>query len=285
MPELQKPASELPDLHPEPDGAPKVKIPLFLYICIKAIKMPGRTSKGKLVDIRDYPAIGRVEYHASLRTSSVRISVAPFRPVKVTIPLGFSLEKAESILRQRLDWIQKHQEKHSHTEARRTLFLPGNEFKTRFHSLVFQQTDRPGLRAELRTGIIRILASPDIALEAEGPQAFIRKVIGRALCREGMVYLPQRTIELAGQHGLKVKEIKVKDMKSRWGSCAPDHRITLNAHLMRLPDTLIDLIILHELAHTVHANHGPHFHALLGRICPRNRELDRQLKGYSPTIF
>lgn len=247
--------------------------------------MPSRSSQRKLLDVRYYESIGNVEYHVSRASGSVRISVAPFKPVKVTIPLGFPLDKAEGIVRERMDWILKHQEKQGKVEDRRTLFVPGIQYNTREHQLMFYTTNQPGLRGDIRQGLIRIYFHPDFPLKEEGPQAFIRKMIGKALCFEALLYLPHRAAELADRHGLKLREIKVRDLKSRWGSCSRDARITLNCHLMRLPQNLSDLIILHELAHTVYHNHGPSFHALLQKLCPNYRELDKELKAFSPTIF
>ena len=52
--------------------------------------------------------------------------------------------------------------------------------------------------------------------------------------------------------------------------------------LMKLPDELIDYVIIHELCHTIHKNHGPKFHKLLDRLTGGHHlELRRRLKTYS----
>ncbi len=49
---------------------------------------------------------------------------------------------------------------------------------------------------------------------------------------------------------------------------------------MKLPDELIDYIILHELCHTLEKNHSEKFWALLGSVCPHYTTLRRALKSY-----
>ncbi|NMB36996.1 MAG: M48 family metallopeptidase, partial [Bacteroidales bacterium] len=62
--------------------------------------------------------------------------------------------------------------------------------------------------------------------------------------------------------------------------------ISLNIHLMRLSPELADFVIIHELCHLVHRNHGPQFHSLLNSICKgREREFTRMLKKESPQVL
>lgn len=67
----------------------------------------------------------------------------------------------------------------------------------------------------------------------------------------------------------------------RWGSCTPaDRAIRLSAHLRDMPEYVIDAVLVHELAHLVHAGHGPEFQQLLGRY-PHLDRASAFLAGYS----
>jgi predicted metal-dependent hydrolase len=57
-------------------------------------------------------------------------------------------------------------------------------------------------------------------------------------------------------------------MRTRWGSMSPAGTLSLSPDLVRTPRECIDYVILHELCHLAHNNHGPAFRALLERVLP-----------------
>lgn len=79
--------------------------------------------------------------------------------------------------------------------------------------------------------------------------------------------------------------IGFRRMKSKWGSCSFQGKITLNTWLQVLPDELVAFVVFHELAHLRFHNHGPEFKALIRLEFPHHRDLDRQLKLYSLKIL
>jgi predicted metal-dependent hydrolase len=71
--------------------------------------------------------------------------------------------------------------------------------------------------------------------------------------------------------------LRVRKMKSRWGSCSQQGEICLNTILVQKPLDAVDFVITHELCHLVHFNHNKHFYSLLDRALPRWREHERLL--------
>lgn len=92
--------------------------------------------------------------------------------------------------------------------------------------------------------------------------------------------LPKRLQELAAKYSFEYNSVRIKHNSSNWGSCSRKGNINLNLNLVRLPDELRDYVILHELCHLRHPNHGPQFHALLESLCPDHLAKQRALRGY-----
>ena len=85
--------------------------------------------------------------------------------------------------------------------------------------------------------------------------------------------------EAAARHGFGFKgRVAIKNNVTNWGSCSSKGNINLNMRLILLPEHLQDYVILHELCHLRHQNHGPQFHALLDSLLGgREKELQREL--------
>ena len=103
--------------------------------------------------------------------------------------------------------------------------------------------------------------------------------IERELRARAVRDLPARLRGLAAEHGFAVKAVSVRAQRTRWGSCSPTGRISLNWRLVQLPPDISDYILLHELAHLKHLNHSARFWKEVERICPWHREARAWLRG------
>ena len=118
-------------------------------------------------------------------------------------------------------------------------------------------------------------AGLDAAAAGENPDLDLEEMREKARAE-----LPPRLMELACLHGFQVNGVRLKHNRSNWGSCSVRGNINLNINLVRLPAELRDYVLLHELCHLRHMNHGREFHALLESVCPGHLELRRKLKNW-----
>ena len=224
--------------------------------------------------------IGDITFVKNNRAKSLRITVKPNDIIKVTIPRYVSFTNALRFVEEKSDWIRKSLEKVKPFEQQNQVFKPGVEFYTRDHKLEFVfQTEGP-LKARIGKGLIQICYTAENDVVGVPGQQFIRKAIEYAIRKEAKKYLPGRIAFLAEKHGFQYTGLRLKNLKSRWGSCSSVNNINLNIHLIRLPDHLVDYVILHELVHTIHKNHGVHFWKSLDQITGNARLLANEMKKY-----
>jgi predicted metal-dependent hydrolase len=92
--------------------------------------------------------------------------------------------------------------------------------------------------------------------------------------------------DLSEQYNLPFERVMIRNQKTRWGSCSDRNTISLNIKLARLPEELMDYVIMHELVHTKVKGHGKKFWNLLNELT-ENAALDlrKELRRYSPVVL
>ena len=90
------------------------------------------------------------------------------------------------------------------------------------------------------------------------------------LRRKAKAELPPRLFELAVRYDFLYNKVSIKHNASNWGSCSTMGNINLNLNIVRLPKVLQDYVLLHELCHLRHHDHGHAFHLLLEHVLTDN---------------
>lgn len=221
----------------------------------------------------------------STKSRRVNITVKPIKGVRISVPSLVSFSRAERVAQDRIDWIRNAVQKMQKYEESITVFNEETNFSTKFHELVILRLSIDAVKTSVKSGKLIICFPIQAEIESEDNQAFIKTSIIKILRKEAKSFLPQRLSELAAIHNLKHEKISIRNAKTRWGSCSYHNNISLNIHLMRLPQHLIDYVILHELAHTVHKNHSQAFWTFLDQICPGAKKLDKSLKEFAIEFY
>ena len=221
----------------------------------------------------------------SNRAKNVNITIKPFSGVRVSVPKFLNFNKAKEIAEKRISWIKSNLSKMKKAEDMFTVFNFDTKFKTRSHDLNIKVTDSENLKSIVRNNKISVFVPNNHNIESSKVQIEIRKAIERAWRKEAKDHLPQRVKELADKHNFKYKTVAIKNAKTRWGSCSFSNNINLSLHLMRLPDYLIDYVILHELVHTKIKNHSKDFWHLLDYVTGNAKKLDKEVRDYRIQIY
>ena len=246
--------------------------------------------KTKLKDVEntkiELPLIGEALFVPSAKAKYIRISLKPFGGIRVTVPLRTSMRQALAFVETKTDWIIQAQSRVAEREKQYIIFTPDTDFSTKNRKLKLLPWKSGQFRAQLTKDTLKIFYPQDIEIRSDKAQETIRNHITNTLREEAKEYLPKRTKQLAEKHGFSYFGVTVKNISSRWGSCSARNHINLNIHLVRLPEHLSDYVIIHELTHTVHKNHGNIFWQTLNRLTDgKAKLLAAEIKKYHSDKF
>lgn len=210
-------------------------------------------------------------------TRRLRLGINSSGQVRVGLPYWAPYKTAINFAKSRKDWINEQQ-------------VLNRQFKFRnwqkigkAHTLHFKN-DPHSLVIKARIDKIGIYITSPYDEQDERVQATARAASEKALHNEARVILPQRLKTLGALHSYTYKELKIRKLTSRWGSCSSHKTITLSYYLMQLPWELIDYVMLHELMHTRYLNHSSEFWQALEKIVPNAKTLQKTILSHKPRV-
>ena len=103
-------------------------------------------------------------------------------------------------------------------------------------------------------------------------RAEVRRTVLRWLLGQAQEVFHSRHVRLARRMGLAAHRMTIKEMRSRWGSCGADGRMSVSWRLILAPMVVIDYVLAHELAHIVHQDHSQVFWKRVAAGCEHWRE-------------
>lgn len=77
----------------------------------------------------------------------------------------------------------------------------------------------------------------------------------------------------------KVNEVRVKRMRTQWGSCSSNKNLNFNYKIYFLPEELQDYLVVHEICHLKEMNHSAQFWKLVGQAIPDYKQKRKILKN------
>ncbi|RNJ63880.1 MAG: DUF45 domain-containing protein [Porphyrobacter sp. IPPAS B-1204] len=192
--------------------------------------------------------------------------------VRVTLPAWAEGREAIAFAHSRKGWLADQLAK----LPARTAPAPGGEVRYRGTALTVEW-DARSPRSPVVDGA---------ALRIGGPQAGIEPRIRRWLEAEALRLAEADMHEYCKAAGLDPVPMGLTRAQRRWGSCSDKARIRINWRLVQAPDFVRRSVVAHEVAHLVHFDHSPAFHALLARLFEGEiAAADRWLKDYGRGLY
>lgn len=112
-------------------------------------------------------------------------------------------------------------------------------------------------------------------------ESLFQKHIDRFYKEEAKSYIPKHVASWAETMQLSYRKISFRKTKRQWGSCSANNALSFNTMVMKLPENVIQYIIVHELSHITHKHHQKAFWQLVEQHLPEYRTQVEELKNYT----
>lgn len=201
----------------------------------------------------------------------------PAGRVRVAAPLRLDDEAIRLSVVSRLAWIRRQRAAFALQDRQsRREFVSGEShyFAGRRYRLDVVERDAPPSVRVRNNSWLELSVRPGTDLRTR--EAALHRWYRSHLRNE----LPRLLARWEPEFGIPVAEVRIRRMKTRWGSCNPKaRRIWLNLELAKKPPSCLEYVFVHEMAHLIERHHNDRFHALMDRHLPqwriRRAELDR----------
>lgn len=198
--------------------------------------------------------------------------------VLVRAPLRMPFAEVFLFMRERWDWLQCQLRRFSEEPVPRPLVYRHGE-----SILHLGEEVTLNVREALRSRALLIDRELHLAVpgEAVADATALATVVEAWQRRQATQVFPLRLahcFERMSELRLPFPQLKIRKMRSRWGSCSRSAIITLNLELIRMPLACIDYVVTHELCHLMEFNHSARFYELQSRFMPDWKERKRGLE-------
>lgn len=188
--------------------------------------------------------------------------------LRMSVPVGISEREIDSFLHRHHGWLSSRlstMPKPAALEEGASIPIGGTPYRIE------------------RTGKLRCVTKAteidgEFVLQVGGAPEHLGRRIADYLKKRARQELEPAVSRHAANLGKTATSLKVRDTKSRWGSCTSDGRLSFSWRIAMAPDFVLDYLAAHEVAHLQEMNHSPKFWALCKRLCPETDRAKAWLK-------
>jgi predicted metal-dependent hydrolase len=203
--------------------------------------------------------------------------------IRVAAPLKTTDEAIKLLVISKMPWIKKQQLKFNGQERQtkreyvsgESHYFLGNRYRLSVH-----QTDsKPRIEIKRKTRI-------DMFVQPQTTSEKRERLMDNFYRSELKRQIPALVSKWQEITGLQIKEIKIKKMKTKWGTCNPKYqRVWLNLELAKKTLRCLEYVLVHEMTHLKEKHHNEQFELLLKSYMSQwgqsKQELNNGILGFS----
>jgi predicted metal-dependent hydrolase len=197
--------------------------------------------------------------------------------VKVRVPKNLSDKKIQTIINDRLPWIEKKIDE----QAQQMIDIPkryvngeffsylGNEYQLQ---IIEDSQEHIVLNEKYLQVMLPIISHTDDISE------YVHSLLTKWYEQQALSILTKKTKKFDALIDKRPVSIKIRDYKSRWGSCSSKGAITYNWRIIIGPEHVVDYVVVHELSHLLEHNHSKSFWKSVEQVFPDFKNSRKWLK-------
>jgi predicted metal-dependent hydrolase len=186
------------------------------------------------------------------------LKVKPNGEVILTAPKIITNEHIDYILKKRAKWIEKKQEFFASFQVNTKEYVSGEDFKYLGRSYRLKVIESKKEYVKLQRGYLEIYVKNKSDLKRK------QNLVYEWYYEKALFHFFNILQEFNKIVKQEIKDIKIRQMKTRWGSCNPyKSYINLNIELIKKPKICIEYVVFHELVHLIYPNHSQEFYNYL----------------------
>ncbi|MBU2706339.1 M48 family metallopeptidase [Zooshikella marina] len=214
----------------------------------------------------------------------VLIKVHPDCSVLVHAPAAASDEDVLNAVKKRARWIYQQlrdfRAQLTHVVPRQ--YISGESYYYLGKQYMLKVTADPGAKQQVKL----LRGKLEVTVRQKNPEK-VRELLDMWYKSRAQEVFAKRLCAILEQ-ALWVTEqppLRLRIMKTQWGSCSPNGRLTLNPHLVKAPRECIDYVILHELCHIAEHNHSQRFYRLMRQVMPNWEKVKSRLDDMATMLL
>ncbi len=192
--------------------------------------------------------------------------------VIVRVPYQLDLEKINTIIYKKRQWITKVLRRNKQIirpDPLKDEFISGNTFllKNKLIMLKIHPVEQKYPKISFSSRVLNIYINKNLSKKERFEK--IKQILVKWYKKKALDVIKNRVEKYLKYLDDKPKEIKVREYKTRWGTCTSDKRLIFNWKIIMAPVYIIDYVIIHELAHIKIPNHSSKFWKFVESVYPK----------------
>lgn len=217
---------------------------------------------------------------------SISISVDE-NGVRVVAPTEANTQKIEDLVSKKAPWIRKQLLYFNEVkkETSKRLFLSGEKLPylgRNYRLKIIKETNSKTVDFRFHQG--RFEARIPNSLETSQYRDALYPLYTDWIKSRGESFAKERYKRFTNKFEYNPQKIIIRDPQKRWGSCTPNGTIILNWKVFLAPTSIIDYVLVHELAHLKHMDHSPEYWETVRMLLPDYEERKEWLRVHGKTL-